>query len=192
VSAKQKRKLQARTFLFLAGALSAFPSIKLECYFSHWYRGMQYLGYLVRGQTFHQGQISTATKISRVEITPVLRESQSFNVFRPLALLSLPFMRKPRTYEVDCQVWVENPQRYVSHCTTSRIVSGDSKEVCTIYIFPIFASTSEENYSCTFTISFEVTETSITEYKFVLLDPLRDSGWESEIVRKMPPAELLV
>jgi len=32
---EQKRKLQARTFLFLAGALSAFPSIKLECYFSH-------------------------------------------------------------------------------------------------------------------------------------------------------------
>jgi hypothetical protein len=149
---------------------------------------MQYLGYSTRGQVFAQGQINTVTEISKVVITPILKEVQPYRFFNPTWL---PFKKRARCYEVDCQVWVNNPTRYVSNCITSRLVSGDSKEMCTIYIYPIFASTSEENYNCTFSINFEVTETSITQYKFVLLDPQRDEPWESEVIQKFPVESLV-
>jgi len=150
---------------------------------------MQYLGYLTRGQTFVQGQISTATLISKVTFASTLKEAQAYRFF---SAGWLPFKKRARCYEIEFQIWVDNPTRYVSGCHTSRVVSGDLKELCTIYIYPIFATTTEENYNCTFSINFEVTETSITQYKFVVLDPQKDGLWESSVIHKAAPVELLV
>lgn len=150
---------------------------------------MQYLGYLTRGQTFVQGQISTATLIDKVVFDTTLKEAQPYRFFNAGWL---PFKKRVRCYEIGCQIWVNNPTRYVSGCHTSRTVSGDSKELCIIHIYPIFATTTEENYNCSFNINFEVTETSITQYQFVLLDSQTEGTWKSEVIQKAAPIEHLV
>lgn len=149
------------------------------------------LFYPIRGNTFYQGQIGTATKIAKVQIIPVLKPAQSFRIFNASSWLNLPFKKKPTAFEVTCNVYVDDPLRYISNCVTARVVSGETKELCTIYIFPIFSSASTESYDCSFTLNFEVVETSISSYKFVLVDILADKNWESEEIRCVGPHELV-
>jgi len=139
---------------------------------------MQLLGYLTRGQTFYQGQIGTAPKITKAEVQ--LKRAQNMHIFSLNSWLPGPLKAKTRSYEATYQLTMENPHLYVSKCITSREVPGVAKDLCRVFVFPSFSSTSEENYVCQFSINFEVTESSITRYQFILVDPLSQANWESE------------
>lgn len=139
---------------------------------------MQFLGYPTRGQKFWQGQIGTAPKIAQVEVE--LKPAQSRNFFNLNTWLPANLKSKTRAYEANYRLTMENPYLYVSKCITSREVPGVAKELCKIYVFPVFASTTEENYVCDFSVNFEVTESSIRRYQFVLVDPLAEQNWLSQ------------
>jgi len=139
---------------------------------------MQLLGFGTRGQAFPQGQVGTAPRITKAEVT--LKRSQPNHFFNLNAWLPAQLKTKAHSYEASYSLTLENPHLYVSRCITSREVPGVAKELCRIFVFPTFALTSEENHVCNFSINFEVTESSITRFQFILIDPLAEENWQSE------------
>lgn len=129
--------------------------------------------------TFWQGRVAAATSITSVlscEFKSV-REQTFYE-----QIWSLPWLLGRRKfYELTLRVRVDNPLRYVSQCQSARVFS-DENSVCTIYVYPIFSSTTVENFESTFTLKFEAPEATAVRYKFVLLNQTGGECWASDIL----------
>jgi len=140
---------------------------------------LQFPYFDVKIPNFWQGRISVATAVTKV-ISFNFKCVNDHSFYEQF--WALPWLLGHRKfYELTLNVRVDNPLRYVSHCQTARVLSEDN-QICTIYIYPIFSSTTTENFEASFTLKFEAAESSAIQYKFVLLNQTGGECWTSDII----------